>query len=72
MSYINIDKLLTSIIYILSETKKIQEVNLEEKVISYLKNIFMNEIINKIHIKYKLDKDKYYKHYLYFLVNPLY
>ena len=66
LSYINIDKLLTSIIYILSETKKIQEVNLEEKVISYLKNIFMNEIINKIHVKYKLGKDKYYKHYLYF------
>jgi len=66
LSYIHIDKLLISIIYILSENKKIHEKHLEEKVIGYLKKYFMIEIINKIHIKYECDKDVYYKHYLYF------
>ena len=66
LSYIYIDKLLLSIIYILSENKKIQDKHLEEKIISYLKNIFMSEIINKIHNKYKSNKDNYYKHYTQF------
>ena len=38
LSYIYIDKLLLSIIYILSENKKIQDKHLGEKIISYLKN----------------------------------
>lgn len=63
LSYIYIDKLLKSIIYLI-DNNQLNENQLMEKISNYLTNIFMKEIINKILIKYKNNKDKFYNYYL--------
>ena len=62
LSYISIDILLKSIIYLLSN-KKFNKIQLKTKIENYLQNIFMKEIINKILNKYELNENMYFKYY---------
>ena len=64
LSYIQIDILLKSIIYLLSFKTNFNKNQLKDELIKYLENIFMSQIINKILNKYKSNENIFFEHYL--------
>lgn len=64
LSYIQIDILLKSIIYLLSFKTNFKKDQLKNELIKYLENIFMNQIINKILNKYKSEENTFFEYYL--------
>ena len=64
LSYIQIDTLLKSIIYLQSFKTNFNKNQLKDELIKYLENIFMSQIINKILNKYKLNENTFFEQYL--------
>lgn len=63
LSYIYIDILLKSILYLLSYKSNFSKNKLEREINNYLENMFMKQIINKILNKYKANDDMYFNYY---------
>jgi hypothetical protein len=66
LSYIYIDKLIYSMIYILSKKikKKLLPLELSDELFNYIKKLFTSELRDKILFKFKNNKDKNYDYYL--------